>query len=216
MGAVGDIYQLSLEQEYLGQACFNIFHYRQQTENTDTEITTSEALGRAFDALILTFLKEIQVTTVEYKEINVFNLFNPEDVYSRVPTTETTGAYVSTDALNTFHAIELRTLRVRRDIKRGFKRFTGMDESMVIAGILNPALSEDVANVRLALSNDQQLPEETDTPVWRPVIVKRVKYVAPSGKTAYRLPESTGELVYNRATWEYARISTQNSRKSWS
>lgn len=215
MGSIGDIFQLVMKQTYLGQECLNVFFYRQISENTDPDITSAQALASAFDQDVCPAIAGIQIEACEFDTLEVINLFDPGDLNSRNITAVSTGAIVATDALNTFHAMEYRTSRVTRAIRRGFKRFTGMDESMVIVGQLNPSFYTVATAVKDAMNATIQQDGEPLTPNFQPVIVKRIKYVTSSGSTAYRLPTDVVEAEYYKANFLYTRVSTQNSRKSW-
>lgn len=215
MGVTGDIFQVVMQQSYLGQTCLNAFYYRQTSENTDPDIESAEALAPAFDLNITPAIADLQVDAVQFETLETINLFNPADLNSRNITTVTEGAITAIDALPSYVASEFRTSRVTRAIRRGFKRFTGLDESMMTVGVLAPAYLAAAGALSVALSMNIQRLNEPLTPIFQPVIVKRIKYTTSSGSEAYRLPTSQAELEYFAANFIYTRITTQNSRKSW-
>jgi hypothetical protein len=100
------------------------------------------------------------------------------------------------------------------DIRSGFKRFgkiseadTAGDAPTAAMLVLLDAFAENLTeNVRYDYGAGMLNAS--------PVIVKRIKYTAPSGNPAYRLPEAGDTLNYMPAVWTFDAITTQNSRKS--
>lgn len=114
-----------------------------------------------------------------------------------------------------YSAVEFVSPRTVANIRPGFKRFglvsrINVEDGVAVAGYL--IVLADVVTVLGAVltATVGGLPVN-----FTPIIVKRIPYTAPSGRTAYRLPGDGDPFSYSEATvWNYARITTQNSRKA--
>lgn len=214
---IGDVYNLVLQQSLYGQFVYNIFQYRQLTSGTNPSYTDAGSLIQAFQIDVLTSLDNISVSDLAYVNIDVWNLFDPDELASDNTLVPSAGAVTPTDVLSRFMAWEFRSHRATRSIRRGYKRIAGLDESMLTNSQPTAGMVTALATAAAALSADIQWNDEPLTPTFQPVIVKRIKYTAPSGNPAYRLPESAEEMGNNYfvPVYEYLRLTTQNSRKAY-
>jgi hypothetical protein len=105
--------------------------------------------------------------------------------------------------------------RQRQDMRHGYKRYVGMHEDAILANGWNNAHAQYTALVALAGALSLNLDNPVGAPDdFEPVVVKRIKYLAPSGNYAWRLPTSQGELVYYVIdTCSLRPPTTQVSRK---
>jgi hypothetical protein len=125
-----------------------------------------------------------------------------------------------------FLAVGFRTNQVRRDIRRGTKRFGGISEGAIVDG---GALSSSELTLAIALANEmgevQSLTEDTAVSTYTPCIVKKEKYAVPGSspvRYAYRYQtphDDTGkalqlEDVATGFVWEpYSDVRSQTSRQ---
>lgn len=215
MGVIGDILQLVFRQRFLNTDLLNVFYYQQMTVNSSPTETSPNGLMTAFMEDVAPSIAAIQVVGVTYTELECINLFDPDDLGSDTGLSLPGGTVVAADVESPWTVFEFQTNRTSRNIRRGAKRFSGVSEAWLIQGQLDPTHTALVGAVSVALSAAIQAASLPGTPLFQPVTVKRIPYVTSSGSTAYRLPENAGESVEYVATWNYTRISTQNSRKGW-
>lgn len=201
-----DFYQLTLLYTYLGQECQNVFHLRRLTVGA-----LAYDAGLALAATVNTYLLPLWSIAVQVTGIKTFNLALVNDFqdWDWDPVGEVTGQYCPA-----YCSYALSFRRLRRDMPHGYKRFSGVPEAsqyngQVLSGYLT--LLRELGAALLA----PIVRVEAGT-AFEYVIVKRVPYVAPSGKVAYRLPENDDELVYyHPLTCAAARgIRNQTSRQA--
>lgn len=119
------------------------------------------------------------------------------------------------DMMPRFNAFEFKSPRSVGNIRQGKKRFGAISEGMVTAGVLNPTFLTLMQDVAADLSDPLVATVSGVSVQFTPIIVKRIPYTAPSGRTAYRLPEGLDPLAYAIAdNWVYQSVTTQNSRKA--
>lgn len=215
LGAIGDVFQLTLRQRYFDTQVLNVFYYQQLNANNDPVNNSSVILLGAFAEDVLPAISNIQVTELAYEGIDVINLFNVEDLYSDDSVEPTAGAYVVTSVMSPFNALEFRSSRVSRAIRRGYKRFAGMDESMIEDGFLASAFVPAITAVSNAITVSIAFSGAPLGATFNPVIVKRIREVDAEGNVTYRLPEGNAEAIVADAVYSYLRLSTQNSRKTY-
>lgn len=215
--AVGDLYQLTFKSHFAAKNMVNVFTYRQQNANTDPTTSTPAALALAFAQDTLPLIEDVQITNVIYDTIEVINAFDPTEIYVTSSLPVANGSVTVTDIMAIFLAWEFRTQRQRRDIKRGYKRFSGLDESVVANNAPTAGMLTTLNALGTGMSTPIQYSVFPLTPTFEPVIVKRIPYVTPEGNDAYRLPNSAVEMGsnYYAAVFTYTRISTQNTRKTF-
>ena len=117
-----------------------------------------------------------------------------------------------------FVAIGFRTNRVRTDIGRGYKRFAGVNESLVnsFGELTSTAIS--LANVLAGLMGDVlSFTDSSLTNTYTPVIVKKQMYTTPPSPKAYRYYPTYAEqadFLAQGVTWEnYTTVRSQVSRQ---
>jgi hypothetical protein len=144
-----------------------------------------------------------------YREIEVVNLYDPADFFAQ--SILFTGV-VTGDPLPLFNAYGFKCPRTSGTVRSGAKRFGGCSESSVDGNGVNPAVWPDQDALASMLGDTLTV---TLVPTFEPRIVGRIPYVAPSGRTAYRLPQNQGEEdSYQALTWVANRyVTSQVSRK---
>ena len=145
--------------------------------------------------------------------VRVKNLYNPAEFAEYLDGT-TPGTAVGQPS-SPYDAFSFRTPWLGSQIRRGFKRFPGVPETYGSGGVVQSAFVTLLGGMEDALNEVYTLTLGSETLSFSPCIVKRVKYVAPSGRDAYRLPENPTEGLFNDTTaWQLIpRLTTQNSRK---
>lgn len=210
--AVGDYYQLIDLQRLNNQQVVNVYFYEQLAAVAGFP-TPAQSLYTAWLAQVRPSLLAIQSTTLTHTGIRVYNLFNPTDMYELDYSSPVPGG-ASGDAMPTFMAWGFTSPRIDRSIRAGKRRLAGISETDTTGAF--PA-SGAVTRLNLAagaFNTDLDAGTPTVTDSFVPIIVKRIKEVAPSGDVAYRLPENSGEGHHVMShNWAFQAITTQNSRK---
>jgi len=187
------------------------------TTFTYRDVSSGAFVGNSSDfsdallAAIQPVLVAITSAQWTYTRVDSFNLFNPVDIGEKV---NSVGGEVSDETNAPFVAWAFRTSRVRRDIRRGQKRFAGVPETWAVNGELQGDHGVDIAEVFDELGATL-VSGTLDGVQYQPVIVKRVKEVSEAGNVIYRLPNSQTEMGTNffaANAWEFVGVSHQVSR----
>lgn len=146
-----------------------------------------------------------------YTELEAYNLSAPTAFTTRAISVAGSGVG---EALPSAIAYGFFSNRARRDIKRGFKRLPGpLEQAATVNTINGPNMTslQNLGNKMAETINDG----EVGALNFKPVVIGRVKYVASSGKEAYRLPETSEEYrAFDITSWTpYGKLSTQVTRK---
>lgn len=200
------MYQIRHLQMCQGEELYNIWHVERVSGATD-----SNAVGEIYKAVVLPHMRPMQNSLVTHINVECFNLADPEDV-GGASLDSVAGTATTADLISKFNAHSFRLQRARRDMRHGFKRIAGPTEGQYTNGI--PA-SGMVTLAGTFMSNVCTVNWVNATHgTVRPVVVKRIKYVTPSGKDGYRLPTSDEELKFYAVTSaSFHGLTTQNSRK---
>lgn len=190
--------------------------------NVFTYSTTESAPTQAGAEVLLAEFKDTMFTAEQWQDcVNEATLVGDIEIIApQVPAVlvvdsesfpgNTVGQY-----LPLFNAAGFYAPRTRGDIRQGKKRIGIISEANQTNGewesSFTPFLS--ALAVQFGLTITQTVSSVSVDFV--PVIVKRIPYTAPSGRTAYRLPEAGDALVMAAAPdWEYQpKVTTQNTRK---
>lgn len=214
--ALEHIYQVTLAGNLRSQEIRNVFFYRDMTELSPS-VALATDLRRAFAQSFLPvpagtgFLDDMFSAEVTYTSVEVVNLSDPTALHTFLTNSSPGGL---ADLTSPFAAMGFRTNRVRTDIRRGQKRIAGVADTDYANGVLASGVQAPADALADLLGSDKTNSLDPLT-TWRHVIVGRIKYISPSGRTAYRLPETDEELRYFDATqWEVRpNMTTQNTRK---
>jgi len=209
-------YALTLQSTLFGDTsnpAINVFTY------LTSEITPSndgaQELANAFQNKFLIDEENLVIICSEDTTFDGFTIVAPQ-----VPTVlhvnaDTQVGTSSTPSEARFITAEFYSPRSVGNIRGGFKRFGLMSEVNVTNGIAAAGgFTTALNNLADALSADLNGTVGGLPVVFSPIIVKRIAYTAPSGNTAYRLPQGLDPFNFAYAdNWVYKRITTQNTRK---
>jgi len=162
-------------------------------------------------------LAAITSTVVTWHQALCRNVYDPTD-FVDLPFNPSVPGTLGGEALSPINAYGLRSNRTRLDIGRGYKRFAGPTESSIIAkGLLDPATITALNQVATYMGDVLTFTDGTLTDSFTPVVVKKLKYTTPSGKTAYKYYATEAEQLTKLAVgvvWEsYGEIRSQVSRQ---
>lgn len=212
-GVSGDICRVSLKYQNGATVNRNIWFYYLDDPPTAGYLT---GLLTEFQTVVLTPLAAALINTFTFTEIVVSNIFSGDEVIDVTPTPAAGTRAPAGDTLAAFMA-EMFVLERQNGRVRNGRKFiplsleTDIAGSFVVAG--TNTLVQNVATASAQTLN----PGGVDTFV--PAIVGRLAYTTSSGKTAYRLPASQGEMGDNYSLVSSARavnrVTTMNSRKFW-
>jgi len=212
-GSTGDMCQVSIQGQN-GAAVFrNIFFYRLGDAGTATYL---DGLLTEFQTSVLTPYAAALTTALTFTQLVATNLFSGDEVIDVTPTPAAGSRAVAGDGLASFLAAMIVLERQNGRVRNGRKFIplcleADIAASFMVAGTLT--LMTNLANGIAAQLN----PGGVDQFV--PAIVGRIPYTTSSGKVAYRLPVSQGEMGENYSLVDSARVinrvTTMNSRKFW-
>lgn len=186
----------------------NVFHYLYiGTDEPDPDPLA--ALASQMTTIVLPAVAQILSTIVTLHTIEVINLFNPFELFAGpISVVGTAGGEGSAG----FTCGSFRTDRVRRDVRRGFKRFGPVSEDVMNGNNFAPGVALAVTNIEEKLGT--ALDDNAEPGAFVPIIVKRIKEPNGVGGFTYRLPANQSESDFFYAlVWEGTGITTQNSRK---
>jgi len=127
------ILEVKVFQEYFGQSCLNVFHFL--TSGTPAVVSRSFACAASLGFVpgyipnnegLKATMRQVQVDDLTYTEVQVVNPYDVNDFYVQPITVQPTGAGLALP-LSPAVALGIRSNRVRQDIRRGFKRFVGVN-----------------------------------------------------------------------------------------
>lgn len=212
--ALGSVYLITMFSTLRSQQCVNTFTYEQTAAGTP-DMNYAVNLAQAFETSVLAVdspLRQAQFSVNNLiTGLRVQNLFDPTD-YTEVLYSPVLAGTGGGDYFSPFISVSFRTQWLGGVVRRGFKRFQGVLETVSTNGTLTPAaitqleplgdkLSEVVAHLGAEFS---------------PCVVKRIKETDPiTGKVTYRLPENPTESVSVTGLVYVLQpeLTTQNSRK---
>lgn len=203
------LFQVVLKVDYdTDNPYYNTFYYGASGLATITN-ENLEDLGLAFLDVFPDVLDRLFPDVASMTQVVVNALYEPALIYDNefnipgvVPDAPAPG----------FTAVSFRTERVRRDIRRGQKRFSPIADNVPLGEGINPAW--DVYMLELATTLGMGLNGGPIGTAYTPVVVKRIAYTSPSGKPAYRLPNNDLEAeTFDATNWNVVGVTTQNSRK---
>lgn len=218
------LFRVTLFSSLNGVQCINRWNYQSTSIPGTSSLSFSLAAALGFvDGVVpitgnmFTRIRGVTSVNVGFNEVIVENLYDPFDFYTVAFTNNEAGS-VAGETLSPISAIGFRTNRVRRDIRRGTKRFVGVSEDWNNgSGILTAAALIAMQELANDMSAPAQVDDGGDTKTFTPVILGLEKYVTPSGNDAYRPYATLAEQEQHVASgfaWEpYDRIRSQVSRQ---
>jgi hypothetical protein len=219
------ILEVVLRSVMLGQQCVNRWNY--VSSGDSGSVSKSFALVEAMGFVpsggeppadtIMDQLKAMTDAAVTFLEVQARDVYSVTDFYTLPFPAAYNGEKIG-EASAPFVAFGFKTNRVRADIGRGTKRFVGIPEDYLgDGGILNvDGLAAGVALAGL-MSEILLYPDVGDTISFTPAVVKKIEYVTPSGKKAYKYRDTEVLQLENTAfpvAWEaYTQARSQVSRQ---
>lgn len=221
------ILELLIRQVYENQECLNRFHY--VSAGTPAAVSLSFALTYAFglipDGEPPAFPNDApfyqmtlcQNVGVSYIETQAANLYNDTDFYTRPFVADTHGQNDG-EPMSPVLALGFFSSRTTRAVRRGFKRFVGVNSDDVgNGGLISEALltlaNEMAVRMGAVLSYD----DEGNTLTFTPVVLSYEEYTTPRGNKAYK-PYATeaAQLAHlaSGISWTpYDHVRSQTSRQ---
>jgi len=210
-GSVGDIVQVSFAGRWQAQVVRNVYYYRVDDTPTGGYLT---GLLTEFQSSVHTAFMATQMNQFQASSIQLLNLFSGDILETLSPTPAVGTRTISGDLQPTFMAVSVQLTRANDRVRTGRKSVPIPAEGDNTANTLVGTFATSLA-AYAALLDDVLQPGGVDD--FTPVIVGRIKYTTPQGKTAYRLPESQAEMGDRWSPIIGARVvarpSTQNTRK---
>jgi len=196
--ATGDIFEVTVFSQYLGEAANNVFHYVQ----TAGSGASAPALLIAFETFILGNMADIQSEEVSYQRVKVMNLSSITDNAENTSPTQELGDVEGTPAPS-FLAINFQSDRPDLSWRHSYKRFAGLvtayinGNSYLITGTGLETAADDLADwMSTAISEDGK--------TFAPCQIRKTKV---GGVWTYDV-----NYVITNYEWDL-QITTQNTRK---
>lgn len=193
--ATGDIFQLKLNQNVAGRQenLMNVFYFRQTSS-----VGTASSVIKAFEDTWQPTILAMQNEAIRHSSIEVVNLFTVDDfaVQTYAPN-EKSGTSIG-DMLPIHDAVTFRLVRTSRDIRNGYKRFSGLSEPVQQGGVItNPDFIVILNAMASAMEGSIEYDEDSST--FEHIVLKRVRSGAgtPEDPYKYRLPLTSAEAVYS-------------------
>lgn len=217
------IYTVTLRSTYFAQEIINRFSYVSVSTGAGdpSALELLELMGFIPDGdppgypadTLFDAIGSISNTGVSFREVEGRNLYSVSDFYL-APFVIPAAGQASGEGMSPFVSYGFFSDRVRTDIKRGTKRFTGVNEGAVDAGgVLPSGTRANLAVVAEAMTAVLE-GEGND---YMPAVLSYEPYTAPSGRTAYRPYATASEQLDHAAypvVWSYYEtVRSQVSRQ---
>lgn len=223
--------ELTLQSTFQGQEVINRFNYI--STGTPAAVSLSFALVSAFGCIYdpdgvppgypadtpFAAIRAIQSSSVSYDQVSAIDIYSVTDFYE-TPFLEPATGGRGGETLPSFAAIGFRTGRVRRDIRRGTKRFVGVAEGDTGGGTYTTNFRPLLEAAALKLSEVLTYDDEGNTISFAPCIVSKQKYTPDPlrpDRVAYRYYPTLEEQMQHLATgilWDYyPNVRSQTSRQ---
>lgn len=219
------LFEVIVEGVYFGQQCINRWNY--VAPDTVLSIDSSEALAVAFGVVpdagvypadtLFQAWRSLVANTFQYESYFIRDVYDGSDFINNAFIPGTVGVG-SGESMPPFAAFGARTNRINLDIRRGFKRFVGVNEgSSAAGGTLTSGAVTALDALCVKMSEVLNYSVSGDTIAFAPCIVQKEKHVLTGGRVSYRYFETIEEQLPHITvgnTWEgYDTVRTQNSRQ---
>jgi hypothetical protein len=229
-----DVMEVVLDQTYAGQQIINRWNYL--ANGTPAAVSFSfaltSALGAIFDEVavppgypptgLMQLIAAIQNTGVTFNSLTVKNVYSVTDFYSTLFVNSLVGARTG-EGNSPAVAFGFFTNRVRSDIRRATKRFTGVSEGESGAlGVIVAGASTMLTTLADAMSDVLEYDDEGNNLTFTPCVVSKQRYnsdtqLADAEGNAYRYYPTESEQLEHVADsifWDwYPQVRTQTSRQ---
>jgi len=221
------IMEVQVISDYQGQSFINRWNYI--SSGTPAVVSRSFALVASFGALynqveqaypddtILRAISEFSSADLTFQTIVAKDVYSVTDFYSTGFVPPYAGGAGGT-AMSPVASFGFESNRVRSDIRRGQKRFSGLSENAFAGGGAVDSAYETLLNdLATRMSDVLSYNDEGNTITFTPCIVQKESYTTPSGKTAYRYYATESVQLQHTAVgviWSYKdTMRTQVSRQ---
>jgi hypothetical protein len=225
---MAELMELTLFQTFEGQVCVNRWNY--VASGTPAAVTLSFALASVMGFLPLSttltadtvggLIQAIQNTGAVFNSVLSRAVYIDDDFYDSPFLASTHGAQGSgASASSPLAAYGFRSNRVKQSIGRGYKRFAGVEQSLMsTGGDWISGVEDDLQALADALGETLSYTDEGNSLTFVPCVVQKEKYeVESSGKFAYRYYASQATQLTHTAqgvVWEfYPQMRSQTSRQ---
>lgn len=216
--------ELTMRSTISGQLQINRFNYL--STGTPAAVSLSFALATAFfggsgsappASSVVGELLDIVTNEWQLTEIEAKAVYSTTDFFTRPFLVPVVGEQTGT-SLSPLTTYGFRTNRVRSDIGRGTKRFSGVTAAGIAdGGIIGAGFMPQVQDVAEAMSAVLEYDDEGNTITFSPCIVQKQEYTTPKGNKAYRYYASEATQLTHVASgilWEaYPQVRSQVSRQ---
>lgn len=224
------LYEVVLKGQILGRDNINRWNYvlDGDTISSPQAFTLATAMGfapvsGAFPAdTIAAKIAAVINIAVTWSSCQVRAIYDPTDFIDIPFSPVVPGNIDATELLPATICWAFRTNRVRTDIGRGQKRFSGVDKgSLETEEEPNSGAITALTNLADLMGDQFTVTEGAATAIFKPCVVKKFPYTSPHGKLAYRYANADDggeaaqiEQLAVGVEWELVlNTSTQNSRK---
>lgn len=191
------LYEITLEQSYFGQQVINRWNYQASTPPEGVSGAFKALVGMGFTpdtdidpfdpATIAGQLQALQAGNVVFVQAIAKNLYSNTDFFTYAFPPDTHGLNVATTGLSPTVAAGFNSDRTRSDIRRAQKRFVGVAEGDVgEGGVFSSGAATNWQALGDTMADINVVPSGVSAMTFTPYVFGREKYVAPSGKDAYR------------------------------
>lgn len=212
-GATGDIVKVGLRGTYGGTTMRNVFFYRVMDPPTGGYLG---GLLTEFQSAVLTPIAATITSNWSFLEVIATNIFSGDEFIDVTPTPAAGTRTPAGDLNPTFIAALIVLERQNSRVRNGRKYLVCPQESDIASSTFAAGYVTlcNAAATAMALTLN---PGGVDS--FQPAIVGRIPYTTSSGKVAYRLPSTQGEMGDRYSLVDTARlinrVTTMNSRKFW-
>lgn len=222
------LYEVTLFSMYAAQEMVNRWNYVSTGESAATMKSLLLARGMGFirdngvfpATGIFAGIFGMSTGYVLFRTVSVRAVYDAVDFYE-TPFVPAAGGSQLGDAGAPFETIGFRTNRVRQDIGRGTKRFSGFPDAWVgVNGNLSATALTAANTLATRMTAPITVNDEGNSVTFSPCVVKKEKYPVPNTspvRHAYRYyedPEIQNANLAVGVTWEvYANARSQTSRQ---
>jgi predicted enzyme related to lactoylglutathione lyase len=228
------VFEAILEQTYAGQSIVNRWNYigTGVPASVSLSFALAQALGAIYDEVavppaypaagLMRKIAAIQAQGVVFDALTVKDVYSATDFYSTLFTPALTGD-VGGEANSPAMAFGFFTNRIRTDVRRATKRFTGVPESASVnLGLINSSITAAMQAVATAMSAVLTYDDEGNTLTFTPAVCGKERYDPDSGLAdpegrAYRyFPTEAAQMLKTAqgVLWDYyPQVRTQTSRQ---
>lgn len=212
-GSTGDICRVAIKYTNGATINRNVFFYQLMDPGTGGYLT---GLLTEFQSVVLAPLAAALITNFIFTELVATNIFSGDETIDVSPTPAAGTRAISGDNLAAFLAVMILLERQNGRVRNGRKFIplsleSDLSASTIVAGTLTL-----MNNIATGIATNLN-PGGVD--LFTPAIVGRIPYTTSSGKVAYRLPATQGEMGDKFSLVSSARtinrVTTMNSRKYW-